>query len=66
MKHKYFASSPGVPTSVLVLEAIRDARREHDGGEWELESIDEFHSEVTDEKGNVVDVEAKVVVRKVG
>lgn len=64
MLHKYYASSTGVPTTVLIAEAIRDARRVHDGGKWELDCIDEFHSEMTDEHGNV-DIEAKVVVRKV-
>lgn len=65
MNHKYYQSSVGVPTSVLIANAICEAQNEHDGGDWVLESVDEFHSEVTDEKGNVVDVEAKVVVRKV-
>lgn len=65
MKHKYYASTEGVPTSVLIADAISDARKEHGWTDWALESVDEFHSEVTDERGNVVDVEAKVVVRKV-
>lgn len=64
LTHEYFASSPGVDWNVLVGEAIRDARRVH-GGSWKLEGMYEYDREVYDEKGRLVDLEARVVVRSV-
>lgn len=66
MTHTYYASSIGVPTSVLIDEAIRDARNVHGGErhEWKLEYVHEYYAEVLDDESDkVVDVEAKVIVR---
>ena len=70
MTHTYFASTIGIPSSVLIAEAVRDARNAHGGErhEWKLDYLHEYHHEVLvlDEKTGqekVVDVEAKVIVR---
>lgn len=62
--HTYFGSSPGVDWNQLVDEAISEAKREHGGGEWKLEGMYEYDREVYDDKGRLVDIEARVVVRQ--
>lgn len=65
--HEYYASSPGIDWNLLVHEAKRDARRVHGGEieEWKLELMSEYDVEVYDERGKLIDIEARVVVRKV-
>ena len=72
MTHTYYASTIGIPTTVLIEEAIRDARNAH-GGErhdWKLDYVNEYYAEVLEEdektgQEKVVDVEAKVIVRNI-
>lgn len=65
--HEYYASSPGIDWNVLVGEAKRDAAREFgtDWRVWKLEGMYEYFREVYDERGKVIDLECKVVVRYV-
>ena len=63
--HEYFASSPGVDWNLLVAEAIRDARRVYGVDDWKLEGMYEYDTEVYDERGKLIDIEARVVVRHV-
>lgn len=66
--HEYYASSPGINWNLLVSEAIRDARRTHQDKPdltWKLEGMYEYDREVYDDKGRLIDLEARVVVRGV-
>lgn len=64
--HTYYASSPGVDWRDLISEAFSDATWTHGVEGWKLEGIYEYDREVLDDKGRVVDVEARVVVKHVG
>lgn len=61
--HDYYASSPGVDWNDLVSDGVTDARLTHLCDGWELWGVYEYDQEVTDERGRVIDVEARVVVR---
>lgn len=63
--HEYYASSPGVDWNDLVSDAKLDARLEHQRNDWQLWGVYEYDREVTDERGRVIDVEARVVLRNV-
>ncbi len=63
--HEYFASSPGIDWNVLVGEAKRDAAWHYgvDAKEWRLEGMYEYDNEVYDERGRLLDIEARIVVK---
>lgn len=64
MIYTWYGTSSFVPFTALVAEARREAEEITGESDWKLHSVDEFNTEVEDDNGNVVDVEAKVVLRR--
>ncbi len=61
--YEYYESTRGASTTQLIANAKAEASL-FEGGEWELEYIHEYFGEVVDERGRIVDEEAKVVLRQ--